>query len=221
MKKKDRENRNIRFIFPERELIVRSKASSSAYTNPLISIVFWDRFKTSLKVLQRDRYGLVLEIGCYHGFMLPTLCNIADKVIATDIEHVFKLAWKMTLRDLQKSYTNLECKVADVVELSKVIGYQSCDVIFAFSVLEHVDEPIRALDEIYKVLKLGGTFICELPSENWLYKFARKLVGYKEAHEGYSYINMRKLLRDLFTEIKVINSPLGIPLFKIGAYEKR
>lgn len=219
--RKDKMLGKIRFVHPDKKVVAKSKITTNSYTHPIIRVVFWNRFKTAFNFLKRKRYNLILELGCSYGFALPSLCQLSDRVIGTDVEETFNFCRDLTLLDIQKNHPNLELNVANVYELSKVIEPNSCDVILAFSVLEHLPSNHgKALSEVYACLKSGGIFICELPSENWLYKLGRKLTRYQEAHKNYDYNTQRNLLRDFFKEVKIMNSPFGIPLFKIGVHEK-
>lgn len=162
-----------------------------------------------------------MEIGCSYGFFLPSLSQISDKVIGTDIEETFNFCFEKTLCTIDQQYQNLELKVADATRLSKTIEPKSCDVIVALSVLEHINDTKKALEEISKCLKGSGLFLCGLSNENWMYKLGRKIIQYSEAHENYSYHNLRQLIDQYFVEEKMINSPWGIPLFKIAIYSPR
>ncbi len=213
---------NIRFVYPERSLIEKAALyQSNAYTHPVIRQVFWNRFKTGYNLIKGRRYGVVLEIGCDFGFALPALCSLGDRVIGTDVETRLVHCRDITLSSIQKSHPNLDLKAADVTQLSKTILPNSCDLIAAFPVLEHVREYKLAMEEFNTCLKPEGIFLCELPRENWFYKIGRKIVGYYDAHPGYDYTAYRRQLQSIFTEVKLTNSPYGIPLFKIGIYQKR
>jgi ubiquinone/menaquinone biosynthesis C-methylase UbiE len=52
--------------------------------------------------------------------------------------------------------------VADICDLN-MFQEHSCDIVVMLEVLEHVKEPQRALDEIRRVLKPGGTLILSVP----------------------------------------------------------
>lgn len=219
--RKDKVHSKVKFVYPDRKVVAKSKISTNSYTHPIIRVVFWNRFKTAFNFLKGERYDVILELGCSYGFVLPSLCQLSDRVIGTDVEGTFNFCKDLTLLDIQNNQSNLQLTAANVYELSKVIEPNSCDVILAFSVLEHLtSNHSKALNEVYACLKAGGMFICGLPSENWLYKVGRKLIRYQEAHENYDYNTLRNLLRRFFREVKIMNSPFGIPLFKIGAYQK-
>jgi SAM-dependent methyltransferase len=206
------------FIKPQKNLVEKTKIYS--YTNPIVGIVYWSKLKDVFNYLKKKRWGQILEIGCGFGFLLPSLCQISSRVIGCDIESTF--CQKTTLREFEKRYANLELKRIDARSLSNYIDENSCDVIVAISVLEHIDDYNRTIMEIRKCLKPNGLFVCVLPSENWLYKLGRRLVGYKgDYHKYYNYEKIQRNLRRNFKEVKKWHSPFRImPLFIIGAYAK-
>lgn len=210
------------FVYPEKSLVEKARRyQSNAYTHPLISAIFWNRFKTGFNLVKSKRYGQVLEVGCEYGFALPMLCALGDKVIGTDVGETFAHCKNTTLSSIQTSCPNLELREANVTQLSKTVQPDSCDLVASFSVLEHVKDYKTAMNEIKTCMKSGGIFLCELPSENWLYKLGKNVARYPDVHQGYSYGPYREYLRSIFTEVKLVNSPYGIPLFKIAVYEKK
>ena len=125
----------LRFVYPDKSVIEASKASGNLYTHPLIKLIFWDRFKVIFNYLKHKKYDTILEVGCECGLDLPSLCQIADRVVATDIEKRFPYWKDKTLSAIQKSYPNLELALADATKLSQTVPPNSCDVILALSVL--------------------------------------------------------------------------------------
>jgi len=166
------------------------------------------------------RYDCVLEVGCSYGFLLPSLCRISENVVGSDIERTFKQCYPLTLRQIQHNHSNLQLKIADVEKLSQYIAPESCDVIVAYSVLEHVKDYHRAIKEIYRCLKLNGIFLCGLPSENLFYEVCREIAGYKSTHNSYNYESVRREATALCFEEDRLNVPYGFPLFKINIYRK-
>lgn len=217
----------MRFIKPERSIIEKSKYKFNCecwkpYTNPVVGIVYWNRLKEVFNYLKRRRHKVILEIGCGYGFFLPSLCQIGDKVIGSDIREMIDFCEKVTLRKIQKNHANLELRAADATNLSDYVDENSCDVIVATSVLEHINDYNQAIDEIRKCLKPNGIFACVLPTENWLYRLGRRLVRYQEDyHKHYSYERLQASLRRKLRKIKKWNCPSGLPLFTIGIYAKK
>jgi len=214
------------FTKPKTSIIEKSKHKSQCecwkpYTNPFLSTLYWNRLKEVFNYLKNKRWSLILEIGCGYGFFLPSLCQISDKVVGSDIEEMFDFCEKVTLRDIQKNCANLELMKADIRYLSDYIDENSCDAIVAISVLEHVDDYDKATKEILKCLKPGGILGCVLPSENWLYKLGRRVLGYSgDYHKHYEYEKLRSSLCRYLKEVKRWGCPFNIPLFFVGIYEK-
>jgi predicted TPR repeat methyltransferase len=214
-----------KFVYPEKNIIELSRKSTNSYANPIIGTVFWGRFKTGFSMLkehllstQRTKYDTIVEIGTSYGFFLPSLCELADRVIGTDIEDTFDLCKDLTLQPIKQKYSNLILKTADATHLSESIEQNSCDVIVAFSVLEHIEDAPRVMREVSQCLKDDGIFLCELPTESGIYRLSRRVVGYHDAHPGYSYEDVRKRLGVEFNCLAERNSPFRLPLFNIGLY---
>lgn len=213
------------FLKPPSAVVQNSKGKTECecwrpYTNKIVGSLYWNRFRAVFDYLKLRRWDVILEVGCGYGFFLPSLCQIANKVIGSDIEEMFDFCEKVTLQAIRKTCNNLELRKADVRTLSHDI-VEKCDVIVAISVLEHIDDFNRALMEINKCLRPGGLLACVLPSENRLYKLGRKLLGYSgDYHENYEYEDLRSNLCRYFTEIEKWSSPFYIPIYHIGIYQR-
>lgn len=53
--------------------------------------------------------------------------------------------------------------VGDLCELNKNIPESRFDGVFCTEVLEHVNQPFKAIEEIYRILKPGGLLIASSP----------------------------------------------------------
>lgn len=218
---------NSKFVYPERQIIDKSKATINAYTHPVIKIIFWDRYKTAFNFLKQNlseqgiaKYDCILEVGTSFGFFLPSLCQLSFQVVGSDIEDTFNFCKDITLDLIKESHENLILKSADVRKLNQTFKEESFDVILAFSVFEHIDDFEIALENVYNCLKPNGFFVCELPSENSLYKLGRKIAGYHDAHPGYNHDRVVSAIEKKFQIKNQLNSPHGLPIFKIGIYTK-
>ena len=72
---------------------------------------------------------------------LPSLCQIANRVVGTDIEGTFNFCRERTLLILENQYPK-DLRIADATRLSQAVKTGSCDAIVAFSVLEHIEEDL-------------------------------------------------------------------------------
>jgi len=208
---------------PEKSIIDRTMAYTEykAYTDAFVSIIYWGKLREVFNYLKNRRWNTILEIGCGYGYLLPSLCRIGEKVIGSDIKDVFEFCEKVTLKEIKKKHANLELKEIDARHLFSVIDKESCDVIVAVSVLEHISEYEIAIQEINKCLRPQGIFVCALPTENLLYEIGRIVAGYpNEYHKGYHYKELRTYLSKNFREIKTWFFPFHLPLFFYGVYQK-
>ena len=220
--------KELKFIKPENSIV--NKSESWLYKNPVAGIFYWNKLKSVFDCLKKKRWRLILEIGCEYGFFLPSLCRISDRVIGSDIKTNFDYCGKITLDEIKKNHANLELKMADAARLSDSIPEKSCDAIVAISVLEHIDDFDKAIEEIDKCLKPEGIFACVLPSENWFYKLVKNILRYMATDFSKHYnphkkeYDPNKVEASLcvhFSESEKHNSPFGLPLFVTKVYVKK
>jgi SAM-dependent methyltransferase len=103
------------------------------------------------------RGGHALEVGPGSGVYLPTLAQVSDEVVATDIED----SYLTRLRPLGESLPCLRLVRDDIT--ASALPSDSFDLILCTEVVEHVTSSRRALAEIHRLLKPGGTMILSTP----------------------------------------------------------
>ena len=105
-----------------------------------------------------DRDAQILDLGCGFGALLYWL----------------KQAGYNRLEGMDRSAEQVEgahglglafVREGDITEHLATRSSSSCDVVFAFDVLEHFgkEEAMRFADEVFRVLRPGGRFILHLP----------------------------------------------------------
>ena len=67
----------------------------------------------------------------------------------------------------------------------------SWDVVIASDVLEHIDDDVRAVMEIERVLRPGGAFIFSVPAHPWLYGPHDEALHHRQRYQEQ---NLRKLM---------------------------
>lgn len=116
---------------------------------------------TILKVLGEVVGGTknltVVDFGCSSGFVADHLAEYCEQVIGLDIDTD---AIQFAKKNLDKK--NLEFRVIQGVDSS--LRDESVDVVVCNHVYEHVPDPKKLLDEIYRVLKPNG--ICYFSAGN-------------------------------------------------------
>ena len=102
----------------------------------------------------------ILEVGCGRGVALPRLARLCgpSRLVGVDIEPALV---ELAEQRVRRFGVDAELHVADVRELP--FDDREFDVVIDFGTCYHIDEPHLALQEIDRVLDLGGTFIHETP----------------------------------------------------------
>jgi ubiquinone/menaquinone biosynthesis C-methylase UbiE len=99
--------------------------------------------------------GAVLDIGCGRGLMLKYLKDSGWR--AEGVEY------SQDLSNAAKRSYGIDVHVAQNIEECKFLD-NTYDAVTMFHVLEHVPNPKKTLQEIYRILKPGGVCIIEVPN---------------------------------------------------------
>lgn len=121
--------------------------------------------KDMIKRLKLDSKSTFLDIGCGDGFNLTWLKEHFVNLYGTDYN---------LLRATRAKNLNLaKIAVADITDYAA--HDNSFDVVFFNHVLEHIPDDVKALQEVYRIIKKGGVCILGIPNEGvrwwqWAYK---------------------------------------------------
>jgi SAM-dependent methyltransferase len=182
--------------------------------NPLIRWLFWRRLEVVSELADLTPADAVLDFGCGIGLLLPTLCERADQVHATDLRLHYA-------RELDKQRQLGVGFINDVDELPA----EFLDVIIAADVMEHLDEPADWARRFAGILKPAGRLIVSGPSENALYKLGRFVAGFGGKGE-YHHTNIAALVEDIrsvgFTPLRRRKLPFGLlpTLFEVIEFRR-
>jgi 2-polyprenyl-3-methyl-5-hydroxy-6-metoxy-1,4-benzoquinol methylase len=160
---------------------------SSTYLNknPLIRIFSRSKAKLALKIASLKKTDMILDFGCGEGWLKNNLKNQGYNVIGYDItpEH----------SDV-KDYRKIKIKP---------------NKIFVMDVFEHIPkEQIREIIKNFKKLNQNFELIASIPTENFVSRKARKILGKSEKVSGH-ITSIKEILQILKEErlilIKRIN----------------
>lgn len=98
-----------------------------------------------------------LEVGPGAGGYLSILAEVAQELVAADIED----AYLFQARTLAETIPNLSCVKDDITATSLEPG--SFDLVLCTEVIEHIADSQTALCGLEKLLKPGGTLILSTP----------------------------------------------------------
>jgi ubiquinone/menaquinone biosynthesis C-methylase UbiE len=103
-----------------------------------------------------DDAEVIVDVGCGAVAFSKALACEKRLVIALDIE-------KRLLKEIKSSYTERMCTDAHHLPLRG----GSVDCILSLSLLEHLKDLQKFVEELYRVLKYGGTAIIQLPNPQY------------------------------------------------------
>lgn len=133
---------------------------------------YWAQTRARIMVdwIQRGDPARIVDIGCGSGYLTARIAETGDhEVIGID-----KNAESITAA--QRRESRAAFRVGDAFDLDFVSNSVDC-VIFG-DVLEHLDEPARAVEAATRVLTEDGFMIISVPAFRWLY-------GPHDEHNGH------------------------------------
>ena len=98
--------------------------------------------------------GVVLEVGTGSGYGVDVVSPRADRFITID-----KFDCGLDLRQSP----NVEFRRMTVPPLAGVAD-QSVDCVISFQVIEHIEDDVKMIEEVWRVLRPGGRFIVSTPN---------------------------------------------------------
>ena len=139
--------------------------------------MYFGRIKNIIKKIaefNRD-FSQVLDIGGGLGlFSMNFKLNFPmSNVIILD-----KSLYK-GIKEILTKYPTLKITdyIQEDIQEETTFGSNSFDLIFALDILEHVENPSIAIDEILRILKEDGFLFISVPTESILLKIVRRMIG--------------------------------------------
>src|SRR5262245_24349651 len=103
------------------------------------------------RLTQEDRLGTLAEFGCGTGFFTETLARRSESVVATDLSTAM-----IDIARQRTTATNVQFQEEDCQRTS--LPDAAFNTAF-MSLVIHFTEPSKALAEMHRILKPGGTLI--------------------------------------------------------------
>jgi len=114
----------------------------------------------------------ILEVGCGTGPLIQFLKSKNIELSGTDYSNVY-------LDKARKKYSTVHFFKADLLDLKAWSHLKNnYDTVIAAEVLEHIEDPIKALKTIYYILKPDGILIMTVPAFNFLFSEHDKKIGH-------------------------------------------
>jgi len=172
-------------IIPEHFLY--SKEAYLVYLRHLFSYEF---IKESV-----SEQSCVLEVGCGEGYGTSRLSSVVKHIIGVDVdERVIEYA--------SKKYGSENCsfKLSNGVTLP--FDTNMFDVVVSLEVIEHIQDDIKFLTEIRRVVKAKGTYILTTPNKTYRIRPHKKPWNRFHVRE-YSPDELENTLKTIFSDVRV------------------
>jgi 2-polyprenyl-6-hydroxyphenyl methylase/3-demethylubiquinone-9 3-methyltransferase len=117
------------------------------------------------RLLDGQRRGTLLEIGCGTAIHLLALADDFDHVIGTDMSPAMVDAARR-LADATGAGANISIRVDPAEDLATVAD-GSIDAVVCVGALEHMPDKARVLSQVRRVLSPGGRFVCLTPNAGY------------------------------------------------------
>jgi SAM-dependent methyltransferase len=179
-----------RKIFLHELLIPEKFASKEEY---LFYLRHLFAYEFSKKNISSKRF--VLEVGCGEGYGTSLLSQYVIKIIGLDVD-------KDIVAHASKKYGSKNCifRLYDGV----IIPYNddTFDAVISFQVIEHIQDDVNYVSEIYRVLKRDGIFILTTPNRTNRLKPGQNPWNKTHVREYYPH-ELENNLRTRFSNVKI------------------
>lgn len=143
------------------------------YRRPIVGRLFRERINIGLRLLPPRKFGSALEIGYGAGALLVVMASSVQELHGIDLD-----ADPVAVESLLSARgQRAQLQRGSVYELPYAEG--TFDLVYSFSVFEHLHEYRKALAEVQRVLRPGGLFLLGMPAVNKTMELGFSLIGFK------------------------------------------
>lgn len=197
-------------------------------TSGLSRWLFWRRLKWATREIDRtasnSAHQVALDFGCGFGLMLPHLRSHYSRTVGIDLfpslAQEFMLRWdKSPQAKNMSTETAHELTIVDHLEKSQ-LAPGSVDLIVALDVLEHFESLDEIVDQLTSLLKPDGKLLVSGPTETWLYKLGRRMVGFSGDYHHQTIYDVHAALARKCSIDSMASLPPCIPLFLLSKWQR-
>lgn len=140
--------------------------------------------------------SFILEFGCGEGYGTNFLSKSVKKIIGIDID-------RNTINSASDKYGSENCIFQQFDGIKIPYGNNTFDAVVSFHVIEHVQDDLSFISEIYRVLKKEGTLIIATPNKTYRVKKNGKFINEFHLREYFSN-ELKQVLQSKFSDIKIV-----------------
>lgn len=114
--------------------------------------------------------GMYLDVGCGNGAQTVLFAKHFDKWLAIDVEGHRLDEFR---HELKRGDYEAEAKQHDIVQYNGEripLGDGEADVLTCIEVIEHTRDDAQTIEELFRVLKPGGTAVITVPNKWWIFE---------------------------------------------------
>lgn len=196
------------------ETLLEMAAPSYLHPNPLIRWIVGRRMREAISFLNLEEGASLLDFGCGAGILFLQLPNDGRAYIGVDLE-----LWPA--EGMLAHHGRADVKLYDSQTWVSQVEDQSLDNITALEVLEHVSDLPALLSTFRQKLAPGGRLVVSGPTENSMYKMARRISGFSGDYHVRDIFEIRDAIRQAgFSLEQKTELPLPGPfcLFSVERY---
>lgn len=176
MQIKKQTKESIRRVIPKR---YSRAAGIEPYFIPLFGHIYWQRLERVLQLTNKrlpEPVGLMADFGCGFGVLVALLGKTHEAdVVGIDAYPTGPLKVAEDVCEALSSRKSCSFLRGDISHLAfQTDVFQAC---FCLDVLEHVSDVEGCLQEIQRVLKVGGLLFVAVPVEGKLLKAIREITS--------------------------------------------
>jgi ubiquinone/menaquinone biosynthesis C-methylase UbiE len=146
------------------------------YKRPGIGWVFRRRIEMGLEMIPvLGAQARALEVGYGAGVVLYNLAPRLSELHGIDLDADPAAAG----RRLRSLGVDARLVKGSVLDMRPVYADDYFDLVVCFSVMEHLAQPQRALQEMWRVLKPDGVAVVGMPAVNRFMEYAFQAIGFK------------------------------------------
>lgn len=135
----------------------------------------------------------VLEIGCGNGFVLKALYSLNYPLIGSEI-------YLDGLKNVRKRLPDVELVQLDALNMP---FFEELDAIGAFDVIEHIEEDVAVMKNVFQALKPKGYFFITVPQYQWMWSY---LDDYAKHKRRYTSKELKSKLQSVGFEVVFLSS---------------
>lgn len=142
--------------------------------------------------------GNILEVGSGLGtYSEKIIRDFKESLVLTDLDPDYVIS-------LKKKYgkkKNVHVAKLDLTK-KKDFSFPKIDSVFALNVVEHIDDDVKVLRNVYDHLNPGGKFIILVPAHMWLFNCIDEAVGHYRRYTRKEILSKvaktRFIIKDMF-----------------------